>query len=201
MVATVSTGDLSTKDAAESDRGRGPIDAENGERGDEVDELNLALLIVRVAVGLTLAAHGVKKFTSGIDGVAKWFAGMGMKPGKAHAVLAAGGEITSGLLLAGGLLTSFAALGFVGLMAVAAYTVHIENGFFILDEGWEYVFVLAVVAVTIAMIGPGDWSVDHALGIADDLDGYVGLAISAGGGLVAAAGLLLAFYRPPDRST
>ena len=55
--------------------------------------------------------------------------------------------------------------------------------------------VLAVVAVTIAMIGPGEFSVDDALGVADDLDGYVGLAISAGGGLAAAA-LLLARVLP-----
>lgn len=162
-----------------------------------MDEINLALLMLRVAVGLTMAAHGVNKFKGGLDGVASWFDGMGMRPGRLHARLAAGGEVLAGLALAFGLLTSFAALGFVGLMTVAAYTVHIRNGFFILDEGWEYVFVLAVVAISIAMLGPGEWSVDDALGIADDLDGYVGLAISAGGGLASAALLLAVFYRPP----
>ena len=165
-----------------------------------MDEANLALLILRVAVGLTMAAHGYNKYKGGLDGVASWFDGMGMRPGRLHARMAAGGEVLSGLFLAVGLLTSFAALGFVGLMTVAAYTVHIENGFFILDEGWEYVFVLAVVAVAIAMLGPGEWSLDEALGIADDLDGYVGLAISAGGGLAAAAVLLAVYYRPPERT-
>ena len=165
-----------------------------------MDEFNLALLILRVAVGLTMAAHGLNKFKGGLDGVAAWFDGMGMRPGKLHARFAAGGEVLSGLLLAAGLLTTFAALGFVGLMTVAAYTVHLRNGFFILDEGWEYVFVLAVVAISIAMLGPGEWSVDDALGIADDLDGYVGLAISAGGGLAAAALLLAVFYRPPQQA-
>jgi putative oxidoreductase len=58
--------------------------------------------------------------------------------------------------------------------------------------------VLAVVAITIAMLGPGQISVDDALGIADDLDGYVGLAISAGGGIAAAALLLAVFFRPPS---
>jgi len=89
----------------------------------------------------------------------------------------------------------------VGLMAVAAYTVHLKNGFMILNEGWEYVFVLAVTAVTIAMLGPGEWSIDDAMGIADDLDGYTGLLIAAGGGLVAATALLAAFYRPPKPTT
>jgi putative oxidoreductase len=163
-----------------------------------VNEFDLALLVLRVAVGLTMAAHGYNKVRGGLDGVASWFEGIGMRPGALHARFAAYGEILAGLFLAAGLLTSFAALGFVGLMVVAGYTVHLENGFFILDEGWEYVMVLAVVAAVIATLGPGEWSFDHLLGIADDLDGYLGLAISAGGGLAAAIGLLAVFYRPPD---
>lgn len=164
-------------------------------------ESDLALLILRVVIGLTMVAHGANKFKSGLDGVASWFDGMGMRPGKVHARLAAGGEVLAGLFLAAGLLTSFAALGFVGLMTVAAVTVHVRNGFFILDEGWEYVFVLAVTAVTIATLGPGGWSLDRALGLDRDLDGYVGLAISAGGGLLTAGALLAVFYRPPETDT
>ena len=144
-----------------------------------------------------MAAHGYNKFRGGLAGVANWFDSMGMRPGRVHARLAAGGEVVAGLFLAAGLLTTFAALGFVGLMTVAAFTVHIRNGFFILDEGWEYVFVLAAAAVTVAMLGPGEWSVDDSLGIAGDFDGYVGLVISAGGGVAAATVLLALFYRPP----
>jgi putative oxidoreductase len=166
-----------------------------------VDEANLALLMIRVAVGVTLAAHGIAKVRGGLDGVARWFDGMGMRPGWLHARFAAFGEIASGLFLALGLLTTFSCLGFVGLMTVAALTDHRGKGFFILKQGWEYVFVLAVVAVTIAILGPLEWSVDHAVGIDDDLDGYVGLAISAGGGVVAALVLLAVFYRPPPRSS
>ncbi len=162
-----------------------------------MDEANLAMLILRLAAGLTLAAHGFNKFRGGLAGVASWFDSIGMRPGRLHATFAAAGEVAAGLFLAAGVLTSFAALGFVGLMTVAAYTVHIRNGFFILDEGWEYVFVLAVIAVTIAILGPGAWSVDDALGIADDLDGYAGLSIAAGGGVAAAAILLAVAYRPP----
>lgn len=165
-----------------------------------MNEFDTAMLILRVAVGLTMAAHGANKFKGGLAGVAGWFDSMGMRPGALHARFAAGGEVLSGLFLAAGLLTSFACLGFVGLMTVAAVTVHIEKGFFILDEGWEYVFVLAVVAVCIATLGPGDWSIDAALGIDDDLDGYTGLAIAAGGGLAAAGGLLAVFYRPPKQT-
>jgi len=162
-----------------------------------MEDVNFALLFVRVVIGVTLALHGVQKFRGGIDGVARWFDGMGMRPGWLHARLAAFGEIVTGLFLAAGLLTSFAALGFVGLMTVAGWTDHRDQGFFIIGQGWEYVMVLAVVATTIAMLGPGAWSIDRALGIDDDLDGFTGLAIAAGGGIVAAVALMGVFYRPP----
>lgn len=164
-----------------------------------MQHVDLALLVLRLTLGLTMAAHGANKIRSGLAGTAGWFDSIGMRPGALHARAAAGGEILAGLFLAAGLLTTFAALGFVGLMTVAGVTVHIAKGFFITKEGWEYVFVLGVTAVCIAMIGPGGWSVDDALGIADDLDGWVGLAVSAGGGLVAAGALLGACYRPPAR--
>jgi putative oxidoreductase len=164
-----------------------------------VDEINLALLMIRVAIGVTMAIHGYKKFFTGgrLDGTGRWFDSMGMRPGKLHATLAAGGEMAAGICMAIGFFTTFAALGFVGLMTVAGWTAHRKNGFMIVKEGWEYVFVLAVIAVTVAMLGPGEWSVDDAMGIADDLDGYTGLLIAAGGGLAAAVGLMAAFYRPP----
>ena len=165
-----------------------------------MDEYNLALLIIRVALGLTMAAHGYAKFFKGgrIDGTAGWFDSMGMRPGSVHARLAAGGEIAAGLCLAVGFLTTFAALGFVGLMTVAFWLVHRDKGFLILNEGWEYVFILAIAAVTVAMLGPLEWSIDNAIGWDDELDGYTGLIISAGGGVVAAAALMGAFYRPPS---
>ncbi len=160
-----------------------------------------ALLLLRVVVGLTLAAHGYNKFFGGgrIAGTGRWFESIGMRPGRRHAVLAAAGEIGAGLALAAGFLTVPAAAGFVGLMAVAFWVAHRGKGFFVMNDGWEYTAVLATAAVAIAMAGPGDLSVDGVIGIADVLDGWVGLAISAGGGLVAAALLLAVFYRPPPR--
>jgi len=158
-----------------------------------------ALLLLRVVVGVTLAAHGYNKFfgTGRIAGTARWFESIGMRPGRRHAILAAGGEIAGGLALAAGFLTAPAAAGFVGLMAVAFWVAHRGKGFFVTNDGWEYTAVLATVAVVIAMSGPGDLSLDSVIGVADLLDGWVGLAVSLGGGLVAAALLLAAFYRPP----
>ncbi|MEL6892281.1 MAG: DoxX family protein [Actinomycetota bacterium] len=165
-----------------------------------MDAFDAGLLFIRLAVGLTMAAHGVNKLQH-LDGTAGWFDSIGMRPGRLHARAAGGGEVLAGVFLAAGLLTSFAALGFVALMTVAWWTSHRDNGFFILKEGWEYVFVLGVVAVTIATVGPGEWSVDDALGIATDLDEFVGTAIALGGGLVAGGAFLATFFRPPRTDT
>ena len=164
-----------------------------------MEEVDWALLLLRVVVGLTLAAHGYNKFFGGgrIAGTARWFESIGMRPGRRHAVLAAASEISAGLALAAGLLTSPAAAGFVGLMAVALWVAHRGKGFFVMSDGWEYTAVLAAVAVAVAMVGPGELSLDRVAGIDDVLDGWIGLAVSLGGGLVAAALLLAAFYRPP----
>ena len=162
------------------------------------DEINLALLILRVAVGLTMFAHGYAHFFMGgrIEGTGRWFDSLGMRPGRVHALMASWTEVGAGLLMAVGLLTTFAAAGFVGLLLVAYITVHRNNGFFILKEGFEYIMIMAVVAVVIAMLGPGEWSLDHAFDIVDDLDGWTGLWISLGVGLGSGAGLMAVFYRP-----
>jgi putative oxidoreductase len=83
-------------------------------------------------------------------------------------------------------------------MAVAIATLHRKNGFFIIKEGWEYTSLIGVVALCVATLGPGEWSLDHALEIDDNLRGWAGLWISALVGLGSAAALLAVFYRPPE---
>lgn len=161
---------------------------------------DVALLILRLALGLTLAAHGFNKFFGGgrIPGTARWFESIGMKPpGTFHAVVAAMTEITAGLGLAAGLLTPIPAAGFVSLMAVAAWTVHRPHGFFIFNEGWEYVMVLGASAVVVAMLGPGRLSLDQLIFGHNWIDGWYGLLLSVLLGLGGAVGQLLLFYRPP----
>ncbi|MXW42625.1 MAG: DoxX family protein [Acidimicrobiia bacterium] len=165
-----------------------------------MDAMNLAILILRVGIGGTLVMHGYGKVFQGggISGTAGWFDSMGMKPGKVHAWMAALIEIGAGVLVVLGLFTSLAAAAMVGVMVVAAWTVHRHNGFMIMREGWEYTFVLAVVAIGIAMLGPMKWSLDSIIGIDDAWDGYIGLAIAGGGGVLAGIGQLVLFYRPPE---
>lgn len=160
------------------------------------DQLNLSLLLLRVVVGPVLAFHGFAKIFRGgrLAGTAGWFGSIGLRPGDLHARLAAGGELATGICLALGLLTTFAGLGLVALMSVAAWTVHRGNGLLVVGNGWEYNLVLGAVGVAVATTGPGEWSLDGAIGIG--LNGPVGFAISLIGGVAAAAALLGVFYRP-----
>lgn len=164
---------------------------------------DFTVLLLRLVVGLTMAAHGYNKFFGGgrISGTAAWFESIGMRPGVFHARVAAFTEVASGLCLAVGLLTPLSAAGFVALMLVAAWTVHRKNGFFIVKDGWEYNLVLAAVAVAIAGIGPGNLSLDHVLFHATDIwdyaQGWSGLVIAVALGLVGGVGQLIAFFRPP----
>jgi putative oxidoreductase len=160
---------------------------------------DVGLLILRLVLGLTLAAHGYNKFFGGgrIPGTARWFESIGMKPGTFHATVAASTEVSAGLGLAAGLLTPIPAAGFVSLMLVAAWTVHRSNGFFIVKEGWEYNLVLAVSAVAVATVGAGRLSLDRLIFGHNWLDGWAGLLVSVLLGLAGAIGQLLIFYRPP----
>ncbi|BCI83419.1 doxX subfamily protein [Mycolicibacterium sp. TY66] len=165
-----------------------------------------SILLLRVVLGLTMAAHGYNKFFGGgrIPGTAAWFDSIGMKPGMLHARLAAGTEILAGLGLAVGFLTPIPAAGFVALMVVAAWTVHRENGFFIVKSGWEYNLVLGVAAVAIAGTGAGryslDWLLFHGSSFYHLLHGWCGLVIAAGLGLAGGIGQLLIFFRPPGKA-
>jgi putative oxidoreductase len=160
---------------------------------------DIALLVLRLGIGITMAVHGYAKLLLGgrISGTSKWFTSLGMRPAAFHAWLAAGTEIAAGLALAAGLLTSLASAAFVALMLVAAWTVHRKKGFLITSGGWEYTFVLAVAAISIAITGPGHLSLDWLIFGSPLLEGLPGLLISVGVGGVAGVGLLAACYRPP----
>ena len=160
----------------------------------EPDSINLGLLVLRVIVGVVLALHGIAKFRGGIAGVGRWFESEGLRPGKLHAYLAALTEIGAGFGLALGLLTPISAMAFIGVMTTAGWVGHRTNGFFIIREGWEYVFVLAAAAAALAATGPGEWSLDNAIGI--DWSGPVWFVVAIAGGVASTLLLLATFYRP-----
>ncbi len=164
-----------------------------------VHAADLALLVFRIAIGAVFLAHGINHIFGGgkIAGTGRWFESLGMKPGWLHAWTASLTEIGAGALLVLGLLTPLGGAGVVGVMLVAWITNHLKNGFFIFrpGEGWEYVMVLTVTGFTLAILGPGEWSLDHAAGLSS-LWGWTGLWVALIGGVGGAAALLLGFWRP-----
>ncbi|MGW5375661.1 DoxX family protein [Nocardia sp. NPDC003999] len=165
---------------------------------------DVALLLLRLVVGVTMIAHGVNHWVGGgkIAGTARWFSGLGLRNGALQAWLSVVTEIGAGALLVLGLLTPFAAAAVVSVMLVAGALAHRANGFFVFKDGYEYVLVLAVVALALGLLGPGRLSLDHAADIA--ITGWAGGGIALGVAAVATAGLLAIFYRPapaPETTT
>lgn len=127
----------------------------------------LSTLILRVPVGLTLAAHGAQKLFSwfggyGLEGTGQWLASVGYEPGYLMALMAGSGEFFGGLLLALGLLTRPAALLTGFTMAVAVHY-HWPSGFFMATGGIEYALTLLVASAALLVSGGGRWSVDGQL--------------------------------------
>jgi len=156
---------------------------------------DLALLILRLSFGLSMAFHGYNKFfsASGISGTSGWFASLGMKWPKRQAQIAATTEIVAGLLVAGGLLLWPSCLAFITLMLVAIITVHWKVGYFIFlpNGGWEYCAAIITVATALAMLGGGTYSLDHFL----ELDLSLGIWALPIGIAVALCHLAIS-YRP-----
>jgi len=134
------------------------------------------LLILRLVVGLTLAAHGAQKLFGwfggyGLAGTGGFLEQLGFRAGKRAAFMAGAAEAVGGLLLALGAAVPLAATLIVGVMLVAIVTVHWTKGFFNQNGGFEYLIVLAVAALSVVVTGPGRISVDAWLGRE-----YVGIA-------------------------
>jgi putative oxidoreductase len=164
-----------------------------------MNQLNFALFVLRIAAGAMIMTHGFAHVWRGgkITGTAGWFGSMGMRPPLVQAWLASITEMGSGALLILGLFTPLAAAGLLGVMVVAFLIAHRANGFFIYNpgQGWEYVAIIAAVAVAIGTVGAGEWSLDHAIDLSL-FNGWKGLAITLIGGIGGALLLLATCWKP-----
>src|SRR5690349_2352743 len=102
--------------------------------------MDFGLLLLRLTVGLTLAAHGAQKLGwfggPGLAAVGQMFEALGFHPGRRQALVASLVEIGGGLLIALGLLTPLGAALVLSVMLVAALSVHVKNGFFVSGGGF-----------------------------------------------------------------
>ncbi len=137
--------------------------------------IDLALLIIRVDLGITFILHGGQKLFG-------WYGGSGIKGttdvmnrfGVAHpthlAWMAALSEFVGGLLVLIGLLTPVAAAFIISTMLTAINKMHFRNGFFNTNRGYEFNLALSTLGLALILEGAGTISIDHLLGIARPLD-------------------------------
>jgi putative oxidoreductase len=151
--------------------------------------MDFGLLLLRLTVGLTLAAHGAQKLFGwfggpGLDAIGKGFEMIGFHPGRRYALMAGVVEAGGGLLLALGFLTPIAAAVVFAVMLVAGVSAHIKQGFFLTSGGYEYTLVLGVAGLTLAFTGPGALSLDALLGyaVSGTFSGVAALLVGLVGG-------------------
>lgn len=131
-------------------------------------ETSFSALVLRVPVGVILAAHGAQKLFGwfggyGLEATGQWMASIGLAPGYLMALLAGSAEFFGGLALLLGLLTRPAAIAAAFTMFVALFVVHFQNGLFMSNNGYEYALSLVAVTVALAIQGGGAYSVDRYL--------------------------------------
>lgn len=123
---------------------------------------------LRLILGVVFFAHGSQKLLglwggAGLQKTAEGFAAMGFQPGIFWASLVACTEFFGAILLFTGLLTRVAALGIAVTMAVAVMKVHLAQGFFAMNGGFEYSLTLFVLAVILVGTGGGAFSGDSCI--------------------------------------
>ena len=132
--------------------------------------MSVALLILRLVVGLTLAVHGTQKLFGwfggpGLTRLTQGFEKQGFKPSWLWVCLVILGEVGGGISVALGFLTPLGAAGIFGTMFMATFKSHWKNGFIVSKGGYEYTLVLMSVSIALGLMGPGSYPLDALFGI------------------------------------
>ena len=125
-------------------------------------------LALRIPVGIIFAAHGAQKLFGwfggyGLEGTGQWMDSIGLSPGYLMALLAGGTEFFGGLALIIGLLVRPASAVLAFAMLIAIFSVHIGNGLFMSNNGYEFGLALLAVSVSLVFSGAGRASIDRAI--------------------------------------
>ena len=131
-------------------------------------QAGFGLTVLRIVAGLTFAAHGAQKLFGwfggyGLEGVGQWMESIGLAPGYLMALMAGSAEFFGGLALILGLLVRPAAAMLAVTMLVAIVTVHLANGFFMSDNGYEFALALLAISFALVIEGAGKLSLDKRI--------------------------------------
>jgi putative oxidoreductase len=132
--------------------------------------MSVGRLLERGLIGGLFIGHGTQKLYGwfggpGRAGTEGMMASLQMHPAKANALAAGITETAGGALIVAGLATPAAAAALTGVMTTAIKKVHLANGPWAANGGWEYNAVLIAAVTTLAEVGPGDYSLDNAFGL------------------------------------
>jgi putative oxidoreductase len=164
---------------------------------------SIGRLLLRLTVGGFFFGHGTQKLFGwfnghGLEPTAQMFEGLGMRPGRRNAVAAGLAEAAGGAALATGFATPLAAGALTSVMLTAIHRVHLKNGPWATNGGYEYNAVLIAAVLALADVGPGNLSLDHALGSERNGPGAALAAAAIGvAGAVGAHELAKAYPEPP----
>lgn len=127
-------------------------------------------LIARAVIGGLFVGHGTQKLFGsfggpGLDGAAGMMESLNLRPARRNALAAGVTETAGGALLAAGLATPAAAASLIGVMVTAIRTVHLKNGPWAANGGYEYNVVLITALLALVDGGPGKLSLDAWLGM------------------------------------
>lgn len=131
--------------------------------------MQVGRLAARAVIGGLFIGHGTQKLFGwfggpGIEGTEQMMGALEMHPPKANAYAAGLAETAGGALLVAGAATPLGGASLIGTMVTAIRKVHQSNGPWNTEGGWEYNAVLVAALLGIIDAGPGDLSVDAALG-------------------------------------
>ena len=147
--------------------------------------MKIGKTLARVVIGGLFIGHGTQKLFGwfggpGLEQTGQGFESMGMRPGRQQALLGGGAETLGGAMLALGLLTPLSAAALSGVMVTAIRKVHLANGPWAANGGYEYNLVLLTALALLTEHGPGKLSLDSALGLEVSGTGWAVAEVAAG---------------------
>ncbi len=147
--------------------------------------MKIGRLLLRLTVGSLFVGHGTQKLFGwfgghGLEATSNMFDSIGMRPGNRNALAAGLAEAGGGAGIALGLATPLSASVLTSTMLTAINRVHLKNGPWATNGGYEYNLVLIAAVLALVEVGPGELSLDHLLGNERTGTGWTLVALAFG---------------------